>query len=660
MKTIKLHSLTLINWRGEKKRTTTFNDNAPTYILGANGLGKSRHFDAFCWLLFGKDSHDRKDYELRTYDEHHQPLHHCECSVEAVISVDGEEYTIKREYKEQWMKPRGQVEEVFKGNITECTWNGVPVKVSDFQKRIAENIIDETVFKMITNPHFFAEKMKWQLQRETLLQMAGAKTDEEIAADNADFKALLDHLNGKSLSDFRKELAAEKKRLKAEKDDIEPRIDQTQKLMPEAEDWDALQHEKDEAQKQLKDVQAQLDNSADRDKAQLDKVRQLNKRISDIKDKQDELCRQHRLDTEKEAAQKNEARRNIEQKCKEIATSRSDNNIDIALAKERMEYLHREVDNLAPQLEQLRKDWYKISAMQYDGSEICPHCGQRLPDNMIADAKSSFEEHRKKLLQQNSERGKSLSSQQKSIMAELNDKSKALKAMQDKDAEYDKQLKDLYDQLAKHPAVKPAEFNNEDVPGWSDMEKDIQKLEKQVEALSTSQDENAAKTVLCQKRDNLQKTIDDLQARLMKRSQIDTGKEEITKLQARGKELAQLIADIEQREYTAAQFSKKRIEDCEARINSMFRLVRFQLFDYTQDGNEFETCMPIVNGVPYAVANTASQLNAGLDIINTLCRFNNVSAPIFCDGAESVNNFIPTNSQMIFLSVTTDKQLVIK
>lgn len=660
MKTIKLHSITLVNWRGEKKRTTTFNDNAPTYILGGNGLGKSRHFDAFCWLLFGKDSRDRKDYELRTYDEQHQPLHHCECSVEAVISVDGNEHTIKREYKEQWMKPRGQVEEVFKGNITECTWDGVPVKVSDFQKRIAENIIDETVFKMITNPHYFAEKMKWQLQRETLLQMAGAKTDEEIAADNADFKALLDHLNGKSLSDFRKELAAEKKRLKAEKDDIEPRIDQTQKLMPEAEDWDALQHEKDNAQQQLKDVQAQLDNSAERDKAQLDKVRQLNKRISDIKTKQDELCREYRLAKEEDANKQNEARRNIEQKCKEIATSRSENNIDIAHAKERMDYLHREIDNLVPQLEQLRKDWYKISAMQYDGSDICPHCGQRLPDNMIADAKSSFEDHRKTLLQQNSERGKSLSSQQKSFMTELNEKSKTLKELQDKDVEYDKQLKDLYDQLAQHPAVKPAEFNNEDVPGWTDMEKDIQKLEKQVEALSTPQDENAAKTVLIQKRDNLQKSINDLQARLMKRSQIDNGNAEITKLQARGKELAQLIADIEQREYTAAQFSKKRIEDCEARINSMFHLVRFQLFDYTQDGNEFETCVPVVNGVPYAVANTASQINAGLDIINTLCRYNKVSAPIFCDGAESVNSYIPTNSQMIFLRVTTDKQLVIK
>ena len=70
--------------------------------------------------------------------------------------------------------------------------------------------------------------------------------------------------------------------------------------------------------------------------------------------------------------------------------------------------------------------------------------------------------------------------------------------------------------------------------------------------------------------------------------------------------------------------------------------------------------MPLVNGTPYGVANTAAQVNAGLDIINTLCRFNNVSAPVFIDGAESVNKYIDTVSQMIFLQVTADAELVIK
>src|SRR3712207_1715292 len=65
MKKVTLKSLTLVNFKGEKERTTVFNADVTT-ISGGNGLGKSRHFDAFIWLLFGKDSQDRKDYEVKT------------------------------------------------------------------------------------------------------------------------------------------------------------------------------------------------------------------------------------------------------------------------------------------------------------------------------------------------------------------------------------------------------------------------------------------------------------------------------------------------------------------------------------------------------------------------------------------------------------------
>ena len=75
MKEIRIKQLTLRNWRGEKERTTIFNTDGPTFICGANGLGKSRHFDAFCWLLFGKDSQDRKDFEIRTHDADGNILH---------------------------------------------------------------------------------------------------------------------------------------------------------------------------------------------------------------------------------------------------------------------------------------------------------------------------------------------------------------------------------------------------------------------------------------------------------------------------------------------------------------------------------------------------------------------------------------------------------
>lgn len=39
-------------------------------------------------------------------------------------------------------------------------------------------------------------------------------------------------------------------------------------------------------------------------------------------------------------------------------------------------------------------------------------------------------------------------------------------------------------------------------------------------------------------------------------------------------------------------------------------------------------------------------------MINTLCAYHGVTAPIFVDNAESVNDFIPTAGQLIKLVVT--------
>ena len=665
MKKILLHSLTLTNWRGEKQRTTEFHTDRPTCICGDNGLGKSRHFDAFCWLLFGKDSHDRKDFELRTYDEHHQPLHHCECSVSAVISVDGLEHTIKREYKEQWVKPRGQIEEVFKGNITECTWDGVPVKVSDFQKRIEDGIIGETVFKMLTNPSYFATKMKWQLQRETLMQMAGTKTDEELAAGNADFKALIDHLNGKSLIDMRKEIAAEKKRLKAEADDIDPRIDQTQKMMPDAENWAELEADEKKLSAKVADIDRQLEGralSADSIIALMQERAQLSYEIEKLTTRQSKVLQEQSAKARKEADNKNEQRHAIERQCRECASEKSNTSIDISRTKDRISYLTKQIDSIGKELDELRKEWYEISASKYDGSDICPHCHQRLPEDMIAKAKDGFAEHKRKVLVMNNERGMSLVAQRSTYQEELTLKQQLLATLQSKAVSADERMQQLYDELAKHPMVKPSQCQPETLPEWAEAQRQIDSLKQQLEdledPLSEGEDEVTAR--LRQQRTEIQQQVKDITQRLAKRTQIEQGDKMIEQLKMRGRELAQMIADIEKREYTAAQFAKKRIEDCEQRINSMFSIVRFQLFDQTQDGNEYECCIPLIGGVPYTVANTATQLNAGLDIINTLCRFNNVSAPIFCDNAESVNHYTPTQSQMIYLTVTDDRQLVIK
>lgn len=659
MKKIIIKSITMRNWRGEKERTTNFNLDAPTFILGGNGLGKSRHFNAFCWLLFGKDSEDRKDFEVRSYDSNHNLLHRCECSVEATLIVDGEDLTIKREFAEQWTKPRGQVDEVFSGNVTLCTWNGTPIKVGEYQSRVNECIINDTLFKMLTNPKYFTEKMKWQDQREVLLQMAGVKSDEEIATDNEDFKKLLDILSGKSLSDYRKEISTEKKRLKAELNEIGPRIDQTQKMMPEPEDWAAIENEIKEINEKISTLTSQVQGFASADEAKASERIAISREIAKLNEELQELRDKQQQEATKQAREANAEKRDVESKLKTSNSELSTINIDKGRVKERIGYITKQVSEITDQLTKMRQDWYNINAAEYSGSDICPYCVQLLPEEKRLEARKLFAEKKQKDIVSLNARGMQLNGQLEDLNTELaakeSEEATFEKALVDKQEEINK----LYEQLSSMKEKTTSDFIFGDTEEMIAIQNKIKELGAKRDEVSTQSDNDVLKEIES-KRDSLADERKSLEERLQRREQIEKANKEIKRLENLGRDLSQQIADVEQREYVAAQFTKKKIEDCETRINAMFKLVKFQLFDYTQDGNEFECCTCIVGGAPYATANSASKVNAGLDIIRSLCKFNNVTAPIFCDGSESVNNYIEMDSQMIFLKVTTDNQLIIE
>ena len=90
-------------------------------------------------------------------------------------------------------------------------------------------------------------------------------------------------------------------------------------------------------------------------------------------------------------------------------------------------------------------------------------------------------------------------------------------------------------------------------------------------------------------------------------------------------------------------------------------MVKFKLFNNLVNGGLEECCEPLVNGVPFSSnLNTAAKINAGVDIINTLSDYYNFYAPIFIDNRESVNDLIETESQVINLIVSKDKELKVE
>lgn len=652
MREVTLRTLSLCNFKGERQRTTAFNADVTT-ISGGNGLGKSRHFDAFIWLLFGKDAKDRKDYEIKTR-VNGKELHQCECSVTGVIDVDGTEIRLKRSLVEDWVKPRGQVEQVFKGNHTECWWNDVPVNVSEYDKRIKE-IMDASLFKMITNPAFFVG-MKWQLQREQLFQLAGAVTDAEIATSRPEFAALMDRISGKSLADYKKEIGARKKRLNEELRQIQPRIDQTHRMMPEAEDFTAIERELARVDGEIAGIDRSLTDITAGLRERYEREQAKQRRINELRLEAQRIVNEARRKREEEHYQANARRRELERAIQ----SRE---VEIETLRQETRHLHlsvgqwrREVDTLKVEQECLRKEWFEENGREYAGETTCPHCGQPLPEAMIAKAKEMHDEAIMRRKGEITAKGKALGGRVRELEEMIAKHLRTIDANREAVATMSDEQAKAREELDRTPLVETVDVRPEEIPAYVAKTREIE----EIQATVLTEGEEVDNTDLMTRKGEWQSRHDDLSARLAKRGEIERCQREIAHLEAHGKEVAQQIADIERDEYTVEQFTRTKIEECEKRINAKFRLVTFRLFDYTIEGNPVETCVALIDGVPYGGANTAGQVNAGLDIINALCEFYGVRAPIFIDNRESVNEIIPIESQIINLVVTNDNKLTIQ
>ena len=652
MKQVLLKSLSLSNFKGEKERTTLFNSDS-TNIMGGNGLGKSRHFDAFIWLLFGKDTLDRKDYEVKTR-VNKEILHKVECSVTGVLVVDGEEITLKRALIENWVKPHGQIEQVYKGDKTECWWNETPVSVTEYGKRVA-SIIEESVFKMITNPSFFVN-MKWQLQREQLFQLAGTVSDAEIASRSPEFAALLEKISGKSFADFKAEISAKKKRLNEELKQIQPRIDQTHKMMPESEDFAALEADLAKVDEGIADIDNQLSDITTAMKKQFEAEQAKQNKVNAIALECQQIVLKAKENETNRVFEANARHRELEGEVKMLEREMERTHQELMDAQVMIARNHRVIDDAKAEQDKLREEWFAENEKEHNGETTCPHCGQALPETMVEKAKEIFIQAKQTKLGEISGKGKELGEK----VAHHEQRVEQLQTEVEKAKEVHNNLKEQVEvkkaELATIVTTKVEEINPETLPEWVAKQKEIEAIKATISTDNSQVDTSGLKN----QKSELNNQRNEIVKRLANRDVIEKCRKEVESLEEHGKELSQAIADIEREEYTVEQFTKKKIEECEQRVNAIFKHVSFQLFKYTLDNNPVEVCIPYANGVPYGTANTASQVNAGLDIINALCKFYGITAPIFIDNRESVNQLIETDSQIINLIVTQDKELIIK
>lgn len=636
---VKIKQIKLNNFKGIKDLDVKFNTEGPTAIFGENGTGKTTIMDAFLWLLFDKDSNDRKQFGIKTLNPDGSPIHKLDHSVEGTLLVDGKKITLKKTYREKWEKKRGSAEAEFSGHETVYEWEGLPMTMKEYDAKIS-GIVEETTFKLVTNPIYFSS-LKWQTQREMLFRMAGDITLESVAAGNKDLEALIAEMEGKTLDEYRRYIQAKKKRYKEELANILPRIDEVKRSMPEKQDWKALEKELKATDNAIIDTEGQIGDISKAFEKQYAKKAEIQEQIGKARMRLTEISQQvSQVAAEAKAERKakmQELGLTLQILSREITTLENDaRNADYSTTK------------WNTKVASLRQDWQTEAAKELVFSEDifkCPCCHRPLDVEDVEEMRDAmtkaFNTEKAKKLQEISAEGKQAKINLDTNKQELERFTKQLEEKKAEKAKVMERLEALDNQQEPDTSDPATEAR------IAETEKLIAELQKQAETPIEGQDTNDLK----EQKAALVLSRDHIREALSQREAIKKSQDRIKELECKEEAMAQAIAELEGIEYNISLFVRAYTDQVEQAVNSKFALVKFKLFDVQVNGQEVETCEITVDGVPYSDLNSAGKINAGLDLINALSRESDVYAPVFVDNSETILKPLEINSQLIKLIV---------
>lgn len=627
---MKLLKLNLQNFKGIRNSEFNFGGIDAT-IYGDNATGKTTVFDSLCWLLFGKDSLDRADFEIKTL-ENGEPIHKVNHEVEAeFLNDDGNSFTLKRVYREKYSSPRGG-DTKLTGHTTDYFINEVPVKEKEYKQYI-NDVIAEDVFKLITNPLYFNEQYSWQNRRKLLLEISGDIKDEEVINSKDELKRLSELLNGRTVDEQRKIVAAKKTAINKELDMIPVRIDE------------ALRNKADIATSESKlttDIETlnKSINELENQKATIINGFSSTEKRSKI----DEIGRQLKVRQSEVLSIYNSEKQRKRGEYEALLTQLKIIESEHDRYTDRAYDLAKDIERESKRIETLQAEFDTFNAQEFN-KEACHTCGQPLPEDKQAELEAAFNsekaakleewqsliESAKKLKANYEEQREVLLVKADGLTKEIEDKTKAYES---KFKEYESYLEPNVEDDPDYKELKAELFLLELDEGEEADDKEVSRLDEEISSVK-------------EKRAALETELNKytLNADIQKR---------VIELENQQQKLAAEKNLLDETSFLIDEFVKAKVDMLEESINSHFEYARFKMFNVLVNGNVEECCETTYKGVPYRSMNNAARMNVGLDIINALTKFYNVTAPVFIDNAEAVTDFIKCNSQTIKLVVDAD------
>lgn len=611
-----------------------------THIKGRNGAGKTTIADAIMFVLFNKDLAGNSPTKagIKRIDSTGNEIPNLQMLVQLTVEVDGVPIIFERKQVEKWTKPRGMNELVFGGNVQELSVNESTVKTAEYESAVAE-IIDEDLFKLLTNPHYFmgiTEKDR----RAMLMDFIGDKDDEiesELKSRDkygpmvAEWELPINQ--GKTFPTFVEWLNKKAKTDKEELKSIPEKIQALQKAIGDPIDVDKLKLLIKGYNAEIDKIDEQLNKPVETPKWVAENMTKAN----ELKQKANELNRKAYDEATKEVADELKAKQQIEYKL-----AQSEGRYTLAVNDKTV--AEKNLSEATARREELLKQWADIQAEKYVKPEIdthCDSCGQALPEDQI---ESHLAEHKEKWE----------ASKQRRLDAIIEDGNFEKNRIDQSRIAVDKAESEINKEKIEieHLRKQLEGFGNVELPEMVDTEEalkmiaDSDKLLAKVKEYHETTEPNNNDELISQKA-SYRMMIDDANRKLGQVDIQEAIKVQIKELEEKEVKLQELKVHYEVLINLAEDFLNDKNRAFEDELSKHFTHIKWQLFAPQINGGFKQVCEPLYDGRNWTQQSLGEQIFTGVDIIKAFAEKTEVQAPIIIDNRESLTLDLNLDSQTI-------------
>ena len=651
MKEFIIKEIVLSNFKGQS-RTFTPND-VKTFVKGANGVGKTTLYKAFCWLLTSyTDALNVKNHEL--FDSRLELTHETpEARVKATILLDGEEYTIERVAKAKFSRKRGSQEWTKDASDSYCLYiDNIETSATAFNSWLERNIGNVDLIPYMLLGERFANLVidDKKAARKILEQITGEITIDMMRGDYSMIKKDLQKYPIEQLLErYKSQLKPLVQRISVIDALIETKENE---LSPFNEvDFDSLLLRIDEKTKELSKVDEYI---ADASKLLEPLICEREKIIKEIHSKSVELgdarFKFEGAKNEELMALMSEIQ-SVDKQNQDIkkANQKIEEEYEITLAtisakKKLLEDLNNQRDLLVK-----RRD--EVKGRVFNG-EKCPYCGNLLSEYDLDKERKAFNDNKESVLNGIVIEGKIVKSKIDEVSKEISDLSEIISIGCQLEEYKDK------DKLVKeYEELKSSQKPFEETDTYRKIDEEINELKSRMPEIKNDTSE------LSYTKERLMSELQSLNREYGKKAVKDGFEREIELLKIEKRNLGSEIVRLEGLIDTIKEYEEERARIISDKINNKLDDCRIVMYSRQKDGTLKPDCVvESKEGVKYATLNNSARIRICLSLQRMFCKHFDINLPIFVDEASVFDSeHLPTfESQTIYLLASDDKTLKVE